>query len=140
MSRDPLATLLRIREAALDEAKQHVANALAREHAAALRLADEEAALSRETAAAVSPAEGDACVDAFARWLPVGRKAIATAQATHHAASAAVDQARIVLTLSRAAHRSVETLIEKHRGVADREAGLRLQREIDDLALQLRSA
>ncbi|WP_428377472.1 hypothetical protein [Lichenicoccus sp.] len=140
MSRDPLTTLLRIRATALDEAKQHVAHALAREHAAGLRLADEEAALARETAAALSPAEDDARVDAFARWLPVGRRAIAAALATQQAANATVDHARAVLTLSRAAHRSVETLIEKRSVALDLEAGLRLQREFDDLALQPRSS
>ena len=140
MSRDPLATLLRIREAALDKARQHVANALAREHAAALRLADEESVLERETAAAVDPSQGDARVDAFARWLPVGRRAIETARGLHQAASAAVDQARVVLTVSRAAHRSVETLIEEQHDAAEHAVGLKLQREMDDLALQCRSA
>nr|WP_321984954.1 flagellar FliJ family protein [uncultured Lichenicoccus sp.] len=140
MSRDPLATLLRIREAALDEAKQHVANALAREQVAALRLADEEAALTRETAAAISPSGGDARVDAFARWLPIGRQAIAKALTVQQTATFAVDQARVVLNLTRAAHRSVETLIEKQRHAADRETGLKLQRESDELASQLRSA
>ncbi|TLU71619.1 flagellar FliJ family protein [Lichenicoccus roseus] len=140
MSRNPLITLLRLRDAELDDAKRTVAGALVREHAASRRLEVEEAALSREMTMATSMAGGDDCVDAFARWLPIGRKAIGEALIACQVAAAEVDHARTVLTLSRAGHRSVEMLMEKQTLQTAAEAAIRTQREMDDLALRLRSA
>jgi flagellar protein FliJ len=134
MSRDALATLLRIRRSNLDDAQRAVADALREQQLMQGRREAEEARYAQETAAALDLAAGDEAVDAFARWLPVGRKAIQAARAAEQEASGEVDRARIVLGLARAAHRSVELLAEKRAEEARRVQDRKAQQAMDDLA------
>ena len=127
MKPQALDTLLRIRRASL-------ADALRRQQQMQAQCEDEEARYAVETLAALDLASGDEAVDAFARWLPIGRQAVATARAAEQEATSEVDRSRILLGLSRAAHRSVELLIEKRDDEARQTQDRRLQHAIDDLA------
>ncbi len=134
MSEDALATLLRIRRQALDEAKRALAGAMQRQHMQQLRSEAEETRFAQETIIALDLAEGDGAVDAFARWLPTGREAVQQARVAEQEASAELDRARIVLGLANTAHRSVELLTEK-RGEELRLNQMRkAQQAMDELA------
>ena len=140
MSGDALATLLRIRRNNLDEAQRAVADALRLQQQAQARRETEETRYAEETVAALDLSHGDEAVDAFARWLPVGRKAIDVACQAEQEAFGEVDRARIVLGLARAAHRAVELLMEKRTAEERRLRDCKLQREMDDLGGRARSA
>jgi flagellar export protein FliJ len=134
MKPDALATLLRIRRANLDDAERAVGQALAHQQSMQSRCEAEEASYAAETLAALDLANGDEAVDAFARWLPVGRKVVALARAAEQDASAEVDRTRVLLGLARAAHRSVKALIEKRNEEAAHEQERKAQHVMDDLA------
>jgi len=106
--------LLKMRRMAVDEARQAVADCLAREDAAEKALAEAQAALARETLAAQASAS-DGEVEAFAAWLPYGRRAVQNAQAAKDAAAAETALGRAALTLARSAAEAVETVIEERR-------------------------
>ena len=113
MKRDPLRTMLRIRQATLDEAQKAVSEAYVREQEAEGRADAAADALDREMKAATSLVGGDEAVETFARWLPIGRRALAQAREAQKAATADLDRARAVLGLARAAISAVESLIEQ---------------------------
>lgn len=113
MSGDTLGTLLRIRRTSLDDAQRALAEALAHQQRMQAASEAEASRYAKETVAALDLACGDEAVDAFARWLPVGRRAVEQARLAEQEASGDVDRTRIVLGLARAAYRSVELLIEK---------------------------
>ncbi len=140
MSGDSLATLLRIRRNHLDEAQRAVADALRVQQQAQARREAEETRYAAETVAALDLAHGDEAVDAFARWLPVGRRAIETAGLAEQEACGEVDRARVVLGLARAAHRAVELLVEKRREEEGQRRDRKAQQEMDDIGGRNRSA
>ena len=113
MSGDTLATLLRIRRGSMDDAQRAVAAALRQQQSMQARSESEVRRFAEESVAALDLSRGDEAVDAFARWLPVGRDAVERARAAEQEAAAELDRARVVLGLTRAAMRSVELLIEK---------------------------
>ena len=129
-----LEMLLRIRRSSLDDAQRVVAEALRTQQHLQTQSEAEEARYAMETVAALDLASGDEAVDAFARWLPVGRKAVETARQAEQEAAGKVDNARIVLGLARAACRAVEALVEARdehiRQVEDRKT----QQEMDEIA------
>ena len=127
----------------LDEAKKHGGRTHSRVNMSPSSAAwnVEEAALTREmtmqqpapqAAMTVSMPSRDGC-------RSVGRRS-SEALIACQVAAAEVDHARTVLTLSRAGHRSVEMLMEKQTLQTAAGAAIRTQREMDDLALRLRSA
>ncbi len=140
MSGDTLATLLRIRRNNLDEAQRAVADALRLQQQAQARREAEETRYAEETVAALDLTRGDEAVDAFARWLPVGRKAIETARLSEQEACGEVDRSRVVLGLARAAHRAVELLLEKRTEKERQLRNRKAQQEMDDLGSRARSA
>ena len=134
MKRDPLGTMLRVRQSALDEAQKAVADAYRLERDAFDRAEAASAALEREMQAAMSLTGGDEAVETFARWLPAGRRAIKLAHDAQRDATAVLDQARAVLTLARSGVRAVETLIEQRRAEQRLEDNRRDQRALDEAA------
>ena len=138
MRQDALATLLRIRKASLDDAERAVGEALRQQQRMQLRCEEEEARFAAETVAALDLAAGDEAVDAFARWLPIGRKTVEIARAAEQEASGEVDRARILLGLTRGAHRSVELLIEKRSAEQALHQERKAQQAMDDLASRVR--
>ena len=136
MKRDPLGTMLRVRQSVLDEAQKAVADAYRLERDASDRADAASAALEREMRAAMSLTGGDEAVETFARWLPTGRRAIKQAHDAQRDATAVLDQARAVLTLARSGVKAVETLIEQRRAEQRLEDNRRDQRVLDETASQ----
>ena len=132
MKRDPLKTLLRIRQATLDDAQKAVSQAYRAEQDAA-RLADEAGeALAHEMRIAMKLDGNDDAVETFARWLPVGRKAIKRANDAQRDATAELDHARAILALARSGVRTVETLAEKRQEECRQQEGRRAQHALDE--------
>ena len=134
MKRDPLGTMLRVRQSVLDEAQKAVADAYRMERDASDRVEAASGALEQEMRAAMSLTGGDEAVETFARWLPAGRRAIKQARDAQRDATAVLDQARAVLTLARSGVKAVETLIEQRRAGQRLEDNCRDQRMLDEAA------
>ncbi len=132
MRRDPLRTMLRVRQATLDEAQKAVAEAYRMERDASDRAEAAAAALEQEMRAAMSLTGGDDAVETFARWLPAGRRALRQAHDAQREATATLDQARAVLALARSGVKTVESLIEQRRTEQQLEEGRRDQRILDE--------
>ncbi|MBV9782384.1 MAG: hypothetical protein JO264_01055 [Acidisphaera sp.] len=122
---------LRLRRAAVEDARRAVAACLAGEAAAEQSLAAAEAAIERETQAATRSAS-DAEVERFAAWLKLGRKTLAAAEAGRTAAAAGTAQARAALTLARAALHETETLIAQRQAPQPPESDRRTQAGHDE--------
>ncbi len=133
MKRDPLGTMLRVRQSTLDEAQKAVAEAYRAERDAFDRAEAAAAALEREMQVATSLAGGDEAVETFARWLPVGRRTLKQAHDAQRDATAMLDQARAILALARSGVRTVESLIEQRRAEQQLEDNRRDQRALDEL-------
>lgn len=130
---DTLNTLLRIRRTSLDDAQHALAEALRHQQRMQTLSEAEESRYAMETVAALDLTAGDEAVDAFARWLPIGREAVATARGAEQEASGDMDRARVVLGLARAAYRSVELLIEKRTEEARQLRDRKEQQAMDEL-------
>jgi len=133
MTHDPLKTLLRVRKNTLEEAQRAVADAYRVERAAAARADEAGNALTRELQVATNLNAGDEAVENFARWLPVGRRALSQAHTAHREAAADLDQARAVLALARAGVRAVELLMERKAEEARLDMARREQHALDDI-------
>ncbi|MCQ8279943.1 flagellar export protein FliJ [Acetobacteraceae bacterium KSS8] len=138
MSRDPLLSLLRFRQSAVDEAQKALAEAyrVEQEAIAAVRRATETLELEMREASSLTA--GDDAVEAFARWLPVGRKDVADAHARQREATTNLDQLRAVMTLARASVRAVEALMEKKAQIAAQHQKQKEQAELDEFAMRRR--
>ncbi|WP_419727858.1 flagellar export protein FliJ [Lichenicola sp.] len=133
MKRDPLKTLLRIRQATLDDAQKAVSDAYHAEHEAS-RLAEEAGeALAHEMRSAMNLGVDDDAVEAFARWLPLGRRAIKQAHEALRDATSRLDQARAILTLARSGVRTVESLDAQRKDERRQEEDRRAQHELDEI-------
>jgi hypothetical protein len=132
---DPIQSLLRLQRKSADEARQTLAFCLMRERDAEQSVTAARAAIEREMAAAQG-SDNDTDVEAFARWLPRGQEALATAEAMHVEAANATARARAALTLARGAAEATENLLEQRwkarRDAADR----KMQAELDSAGLR----
>ena len=133
MKRNPLQTLLQIRQATLDEAQQAVADAYRLELGASRQSDAASAALDREMKTAMNLAGGDDAVETFARWLPIGRRALKQAHDAQRVATAALDRARAIMSLARSGVRTVELLMEQQRMKQSLEEDRREQRVLDEV-------
>src|SRR5438270_346766 len=115
MRRDPLATLVRLREQARDDAQRHLVACLAAESRAEAIAGDAERAIASESEAAADPCGSDAAVEAFAAWLPVARGRLQEARQTVETLRAETARARAGLAASRTALESVHTLEQRRR-------------------------
>jgi flagellar export protein FliJ len=138
MKQDPLLSLLRLRQVAVDEARRHLGNCLRVESQTAAAVAAIEAAIARETEAASSLAAGDAEVEAFAAWLGRIRPKQQAARAAEEAAEAATAEARAVLGAARAAVKAAEQMLENKARAAHEEAERKAQGQIDEVASRTR--
>lgn len=133
MTRDPLNTLLRLRNATLDGAKQALADGLAAER----RAIDAEHAardtMRREEDAATSLDAGDGAVEAFAAWVPRGRQAIGLATVERDSRAADLVAVRAKLALARADVEAIASLLETRAAAALTEENRRSQAELDEL-------
>lgn len=133
MKHDPLLTVARLRRLARDEARQELSRALVVEAAASARADDATRQIADETAAASSLMGDDSMVDAFATWLPGARQHAAATRAVSERASAEVGRMRAILTVSRTAAESVETLLAQRAAMQAEDRGRRLQAELDEV-------
>ncbi len=115
MSRDALEIVLRIRRVAVDEAKRGLAVALAAEGVAQRQATAAEDMIASESDNAADVNQGDASVEAFAAWLPVGRAKAKAARSALEAAGADVVLQRAALTAARAAAEAAEALLDRRR-------------------------
>lgn len=133
MTRDPLAIILRIRQATLDDAETAVAEAYRQEKAALGRTEAAVDLLDRETQTAMSITGSDDMVEAFARWLPLGQNQLRQAHDNQRLATASLDRARAVLTLARSGVKAVERMIEQRELERRQLAQRREQAVLDEL-------
>ncbi|MCQ9154346.1 flagellar FliJ family protein [Acidomonas methanolica] len=132
MKRTPLATLLRLRQQDMAEARKRLAQAAAHEREADAAVTQAMAAMQREHDYALK-CDDDGAVEAFGRWLPIGRKAILAARDV--ARQTALDRtvAQVAFMEAQAALEVVETLMAQQREEARREEERREQQRLDDL-------
>jgi flagellar export protein FliJ len=139
MKHDPVKSLLRLRQTAVDQARCQLAECLRAETDAEAAIAAIEAAIAREMDAATSLAGDDAEVEAFAAWLRRMRPHEQAAHAAREAAEAATSEARAVLGAARAAVRAAEAVLEKNTAAIQAEAARKAQAQIDEVAGRARS-
>jgi flagellar protein FliJ len=132
-----LRSLIRLHKTKVDQAKAHMAEALAREHAARQRLENCVATIASERAAASSD---HTSLEDFRRWLPFGQEAVERARTALRAAVQDADQARATLMEANAALKAATTILDRR---LEEEKEIRSRRElaeIDDLSRRIRIA
>ena len=132
MAHSPLASLLRLRRLACDEAMRAVVSCVEAEAEAGTCAWEASLAIEREADAATALAGGDGLVEAFAAWLPGARLRAGQAGASHERRQAETACARAALAASRGAVESLETLIARRSAAAAEIAARLAQRELDD--------
>ena len=105
----------------------------ARQSAAAARLA-----IQREMLAASATEADDRAVEAFAKWLPVGRAAQTRAEAALRRAEEDSIRARTQFNLARTAAEAVEKMIAEQTAAALRLSLAKEQSVLDEAALRRR--
>lgn len=136
MERSPLDTLITLREQELDLVERRFADAVAREAAAEEKLDAAQEEILSEQRIASSPTADDGAVEAFSRWLPVGRQAVLEARQSCREAAMDREAVRSALISARAAMEAVKTLREEQKE-EERQAELRKEQNVlDELAVR----
>ncbi len=133
MTRDPLQTLLRLRQTELDSARTDLVARQEQAEQAIARAKAADAAIAREMAAASRLEAGDGAVEAFGLWLKQGRADSAAARLRAEHAEAEVVQARALLAGARAAVEVVEKLLEQRAAARQVAAAKRQQEMLDEV-------
>ena len=115
MRADRIGRLLQLRRQAATEAKQALADALVAETIASGAVEAATAILAREAAAALVDTDGDGAVEAYIRWLPLGRRVLADAERGRERAMEEVGLARAALSAALASERAAVQLSEKNK-------------------------
>ncbi len=131
---DPLEQLVRLRRAAVDEARRSLGECLRVESEASAAVIAIETAIQRETEVASSLTAGDAEVEAFAAWLRRIRPKQQAALAAEAEAEATTARARVVLAAARAGLRAAEEMLEKRAAAEHAAEERKAQGEIDEVA------
>ena len=132
MNDESLTTLLRLRQAAVDEARLALAACVREEAAARAALAALDASAEREAAAAARLEAPDRTVEEFAVWLRRIRIDREMREQALTLAETRSREARSVLTVSMAAAGSLEKLVERRAAERRAQADARSQRELDE--------
>ena len=132
--RDALDVVLRIRRITVDDAKRELAALLQAEDAAQAKAELAEARIAQEGHAAASLAGGDAVVEAYAAWLPVGRAYAVAARAACDKIRCDVSVARAALAAARAAAEAAQQLLADRAAERALEAERRSQAAMDEVA------
>lgn len=133
MPRNPLATLIKVRRLAYEDALGRLASALANEDRAAREAHDIERTIAEEMVAASDPEGSDAMVEAFGAWLPRARQQLESIRHVLAERQAETVRVRAELTVCRTALESVESLHEQRRAAAHRAEERAQARELEDL-------
>ena len=136
---DPLATLIRLRRLAVDQARLLLADAnreaIAAERERVLALQK----LVRE--ARGTPVQAEHALSAsFARWLPVARHAIARAEEAERTAMLAVGRSREALAHCQAELKAAGCLAEQEAALHKKNMSRREQKTLDEQAQAARRA
>jgi flagellar export protein FliJ len=133
MQPDKFALVVRLRQAALDETRRHLAECLAAEEHAAGALSGAESEVDRQRAAAEMLSGDDAVVEAFATWLRGHRPVLEQVRAEYQRTVAETAMARAALAAARGALEAAEELHALRQEEA-RAATLRAEQQaLDDL-------
>ncbi len=136
MTRNPLPSVLRLRQLTRDAALRDLAAALRQEAACAQAVTAAEARIAQETETAANLAGDDSVVEAFGVWLRRARHELGSAAAARDAAAEDVVLGRAVLAAARAAVKAAEELLARQE--ADRRAaGARREQQALDEILRL---
>ena len=112
MRRETLATIVKLRQQAITDAKKQLAVTIADESRAQAKAQDADRQLLQEAEAAADVTVGDDVVEAYARWLPKGLEQASTARSAWDAATVEVSHARATLDAARAAAEIAEDAAE----------------------------
>ncbi len=135
MTQRSLATLLKVRRAAVIDARAALVRALAVEDAAATGEAACSNAIQEQLKAASAEGADDAVVAALATWLTHARKRQGAARERRHAAEAATATVRAALVAARVAEAVIDELIKTRAAAARLEAERRAETErLEDIA------
>lgn len=134
MARDPLETMLRLRERAVDEARVALARAVAAEAIAEDAARAAEQSIAHEAEQAADPAGGDDLVEAFAAWLPGARVRVAACRAEQERTGVDLNCRRAALAISRSGLEVIETLLRQKREAASERESRAMQQAIDEAA------
>ncbi|MBN9562976.1 MAG: hypothetical protein J0H14_19955 [Alphaproteobacteria bacterium] len=137
MARDPLAILLRVRRAALDQARRALAECLAAEAIAAKALTKAEADIVQERAMAASLDADDSAVEAFGAWLRIALERVDQARASHERITAETARARAIVALAQGSLEVAQTAFDQ-KATDEREARQRREQLNLDEAVQTR--
>ena len=132
MPSDPLATLVKVRKRACDEAQRSLVVALTLEDRAEQANHQIERKIARETEAATDVNGSDAMVEAFAAWLPAARRELAQVQQVLLDRQAETMRCRAELTACRTAQETVELLVAERKAAAQRAVDLIYTRDLED--------
>lgn len=138
MTRDPLATLLKVRRQACDDALCSLVAAVEAENSARSEAQVIERRMADEARVATDPQSSDQAVEAFAVWLTVARRQLATAEQAVLQREAETARKRAELTACRTALETIETLQQEREAAERRKRDASEQRELDDRPLSAR--
>ena len=134
---NPLEALAKLRRSLCEDARRALVACIAAEGAASATLRSAEVAIIHEQEAATALDTADGAVEAFAAWLPAGRRAVAQASEAHARSVAATVQARAVLAAARAAAEAADRLLTIRAEARAHDAARHTQATLDETALQL---
>lgn len=132
MARDPLATLIKVRQVACDESQRKLVEALVFEDKAEQESHRLELMIAQETEAATDIHGTDAMVEAFAAWLPEARRQVSSARQVLLDRQAETMRRRAELTACKTALETVETLQKQRQDEARRIIDLVYARDLED--------
>ena len=136
---EPLRALLKMRRATTQAAKIALAHSIAAETKAHAQVAGADSRIIEESDAALSLGADDGAVEAYARWLPEGRRQATQARAVLGRASQEVSLARTALIMAKAAEHAITVELDRaERQIASLEAK-RVQSDLDEIGARLSS-
>ena len=130
---ESLRSLLTVRQAATSGAKTALAQTIAVETAANAAVVEADRRITAEADIALSLGADDGAVEAYARWLPQGRRNTREARAVLARASQDVALARTALMIARAAEYAVEVEVARAEAEIARLAAKKAQEELDEV-------
>ncbi len=131
---DPLRSLLRVRQATTKASKMALSQAIAAEAECRLSLSEAERRILHEADAAMSLGADDGAVEAYARWLPTGRREAKRLSASLQRVSQEVEVARTALTLAKAAEHAIAIQLDQALAEVARSRLKKAQAELDEVA------
>lgn len=112
MRRETLASIVKLRQQAIADAKKRLAETIGEESRAQAQAQEADRRLLHEAEVAADVTAGDDVVEAYARWLPKGLRLSSDARLVWEAATTEVSHARATLDAARAAAELAENALD----------------------------